>query len=192
LFYYPGAPFDMDALLAGSFASQDFFGVVAANPIAYLRHRTCAVASLMDFPGRGLFYPYHGQLDFNTYGAHVQSLLPDLHRLVLNGFLEPVTSNRKWLVLRLPFSHWLLFVESMAAAVFCMAGRVSKRSKRTMEWSILPACFFAGGCAILLPLLLITPTADWRYLMPASVCWLMGILNAGALASEPGWSKAQG
>jgi hypothetical protein len=185
LFYYPGASFDMDSLLAGSFASRDLPLLAVANPGAYLHHRACAVACLMDFPGRGVYYPYHPGLDVNIFGARGQSLLPNVRLLVLDRFLEPAISDPKWLVFRLPFRHWLIFVAGMAAAVFGMLRRNFKASKCLTEWRVMPAYLFAGGCAILLPLIFITPTGDWRYVMPANVCWLIGIFSAGLLTSEP-------
>jgi hypothetical protein len=181
LFYYPGAPFEADSLLAGSYASQDLPRLFMSNPGAYFHHRACAVATLMDFPGRGLFYPYHPQLDVNLFGARGRSLLPQVRLLVLDRFLERAISEPKWLVLRVPFWHWLMFAASLAAALCSMAGRIVKPSKTLAAWRIIPAYFFAAGCAILLPLLIITPTGDWRYVMPASVCWMIGILSAGAL-----------
>ena len=184
LFYYPGAPFDMDSLLAGSYASRDLPRLAFANPGAYLRHRACAVAGLMDLPGRGLFYPYHPQLDVNVFGAHEQSLLPGVRGLVMDRFLEPTISDPKWLALRVPFWHWLMLASSLAAAVFSLAG-IPKTSKCLFAWRMMPSYFFAAGCAILIPLLFVTPTADWRYVMPASVCWLIGILTAGVLVSGP-------
>jgi hypothetical protein len=182
LLFYPGAPFDTDSLLAGSFASQDLPQLAVAHPRAYLHHRACALASLMDLPGRGVFYPYHAQLDVNVFGARGHSLLPKVRLIVLERFLEHSVFDPKWLVLRLPFWHWLMFVASLAAAVFGIGGRILKPSKYLTQGRIIPAYFFAAGCAILSPLLFITPTGDWRYLMPANVCWLIGILSAGVLA----------
>ena len=189
LFYYPGAPFDADSLLAGSYANRDLPRLVLANPGAYLHHRACAVASLMNLPGRGVFYPYHSQLDFNAFGAREESLLPKLRLLVLDRFLERVISERKWLPFRLPFRHWLMFATSMAAAILSLAGRIFKPAKYLAAWRVMPGYFFAAGCAILFPLLFVTPTADWRYVMPASVCWLSRNLQCrGARVQAPGES----
>ena len=185
LFFYPGAPFDADSLLRGSYASRDLPRLAAANPGAYLHHRACAVATLMNLPGRGVFYPYHSQLDFNVFGAREDSLLPKLRLLVLDRFLERAISDRQWLPFRLPFRHWLMFVTSLAAAILSLAGKIFKPAKYLVAWKVMPGYFFAAGCAVVVPLLFVTPTGDWRYLMPASVCWLIGILSAGALVSSP-------
>jgi hypothetical protein len=193
LFYYPGAPFDADSLLGGSYANRDLPRLVLANPGAYLRHRACAIASLLDLPGRGVFYPYHPQLDFNVFDAREESLLPRLRLLVMGRFLGSALSDPKWLPFRLPFRHWLMFVTSMAAAILSGAGRIFKPAKYSAAWRVMPGYFFSAGCAILIPLLFVTPTGDWRYIMPASVCWLIGILSAGALVSrgdEPNTSSA--
>jgi len=132
----------------------------------------------------GVFYPYHPQLDFNVFGERGQSLLPKVRLLVLDTFLEHSIADPKWLALRLLFRHWLMFVASLSATMLSMIGRIFKPGKCVTEWRMMPGYFFAAGCAILLPLLFVTPSADWRYIMPASVCWLIGILGAGALVVE--------
>jgi hypothetical protein len=115
-----------------------------------------------------------------------------LRLLVMGRFLGHALSDPKWLPFRLPFRHWLMLVTSMAAAILSVAGRIFKPAK-CYAWRVMPGYFFAAGCAIFFPLLFVTPTADWRYIMPASVCWLIGILSAGALVprgDEPNTSPA--
>lgn len=79
-------------------------------------------------------------------------------------------------VLSWPFRHYLLLIAS---------GLVSLRA------FLRPGCanrhliyfLFTGGLAVLFPLCMVTPAPDWRYLMPADLCWVLSLLIA--IAGRP-------
>jgi hypothetical protein len=58
-----------------------------------------------------------------------------------------------------------------------------KRGKRGAANRKVVGYLCAAGFAVMFPMLLVTPSLDWRYLMPANLCWICSVLIA--LASLP-------
>ena len=86
-------------------------------------------------------------------------------------------------ILQLPFRHWLLFLGSALAALTMSRGKGSAANRKVVRY------LCAAGFAVLFPLLLATPSQDWRYLMPANLCWICSVLIA--LASLPYFEGAR-
>jgi hypothetical protein len=174
LMYFPGSPFDLRSLTQSSFALQDLPRLALTNPGGYLHHRACAAAAVLEMSSGELFYPYHTQIDPNRFGLRDRSMLPHVRSFVL-GFLERASSYRKWMLLQIAFRHWLVLAASLAAAVYSFLGTVFKRLHSPER--MMPAYLFACGCVVLLPFLIASGN-DWRYLMPANICWVLGIAIA--------------
>jgi hypothetical protein len=68
----------------------------------------------------------------------------------------------------------LAFVLSALVALGLNSGN------RRLPNAMLVAYLSVAGFSVLLPLLVITPTPDWRYVMPANVCWICSLLIAAA------------
>ena len=103
--------------------------------------------------------------------------LPAIQEAVQHGLLEAAVARPG--PLQIPYRHILLL---MAAGVSSLLVLVVKWFQREPV-PVMPVYVFAGGLAVLFPYLYLSPGGDWRYLMPASLCWMVSIL--GAVAAAP-------
>ena len=71
----------------------------------------------------------------------------------------------------------------LASALALLAMLFARRASVNTE---VVGYLFTGGLVVLLPLLLITPAADWRYLMAANVFWISSVLIAAATFASRG------
>jgi hypothetical protein len=92
--------------------------------------------------------------------------------------LEPAVSRPG--PLQIPYRHVLLL---MAAGVVSLLVLAVKWFHGGEPLPVMPVYLFAGGLAVLLPYLFLSPGGDWRYLMPANLCWMASIV--GAVAEAP-------
>lgn len=179
LIFPPGHPFELDDLLRHRYAIQDMPVMVLHHPLAYLEHKACLVGYLSGLAGSEIRYPSHERIEENSFGIEEWSLLPRVKRMV---FLLEHRALRLP-ILQLPFRHWLLFLGSALAALTMSRGKGSAANRKVVRY------LCAAGFAVLFPLLLATPSQDWRYLMPANLCWICSVLIA--LASLPYFEGAR-
>jgi len=173
LVYPPGHALELDDLLRGKYATQDLPGMALGSPGAYLRQRGCSVAHLLGVASVEIPTPHRETIEANRLGISDASLLPRVRTFVLR--LEHAAA--RWFILQIPFRHGLVFLGSGLAVLLMSWGMHRSRNRQTVTY------LFAAGFALLCPLLVITPASDWRYLMPANVCWICSILIS--LASLP-------
>ena len=178
LIFPPGHPFDLDDLLRHRYAIQDMPAMVLHHPVAYLKHKACLVGYLSGLAGSEIRYPSHERIEENLFGIEEWSLLPHVKRMVLRLEHHAVRLP----LLQLPFRHWLLFLGSAFAALAMCRGKGAAPNRKVVRY------LCAAGFAVLFPLLLSTPSQDWRYLMPANLCWICSILIA--LASLPYFERS--
>jgi hypothetical protein len=171
-------PFDVADLTGDSYAIQDMPLLVLGFATAWVRHRICAVESLVQFPGREIHQPFWFPVLPNRFGIAGGTRLPAVQEAVQHGLLEPAVSRPG--PLQFPYRHVLLL---MAAGLVSLLVLAVKWFQRAGPLPMMPVYLFAGGFAVLLPYLFLSPGGDWRYLMPANLCWMVSTL--GALASAP-------
>ena len=172
------APFDAADLTGDSYAIQDMPLLILGFPTAWLRHRICAVESLVQFPGREIHQPFWFPVLPNRFGIAGGTRLPAIQEAVQHGLLEPAVSRPG--PLQIPYRHVLLL---MAAGVVSLLVLAVKWFHGGEPLPVMPVYLFAGGLAVLLPYLFLSPGGDWRYLMPANLCWMASIV--GAVAEAP-------
>jgi hypothetical protein len=171
------APFDAADLTGDSYAIQDMPLLVLGFPTAWVRHRICAVESLVQFPGREIHQPFWFPVLPNRFGIAGGTRLPAIQEAVQHGLLEPAVSRPG--PLQIPYRHVLLLMAAGLVSLLVLA----------VKWfqgeplPVMPVYLFAGGLAVLLPYLFLSPGGDWRYLMPANLCWMATIV--GAVAAAP-------
>jgi hypothetical protein len=173
LIFPPGHPFDLDDLLHQRYAIQDMPAMVLHNPAAFLKHKACLVGYLSGLSGSEIYYPSHERIEENSFGIHEWSLLPHVKSIVLRQEHRAARLP----ILQLPFRHWLLFAASALAALAMKRGKRGAANRKVVGY------LCAAGFAVMFPMLLVTPSLDWRYLMPANLCWICSVLIA--LASLP-------
>ena len=154
--------------------------MVLRYPAAYLKHKACLVGYLSGLAGEEIRYPSHEHIEENTFGIEEWSLLPHVKSMVLQLEHRAVRLP----LLQLPFRHWLLFLGSAFAALTMNRGKGSAPNRKVVKY------LCAAGFAVLFPLLLSTPSQDWRYLMPANLCWICSVVIA--LASLPYFEATRG
>jgi len=170
-------PFDVADLTGDSYAIQDMPLLVLGFPKAWLRHRICAVASLVQFPGREIHQPFWFPVLPNRFGIAGGTRLPSIQEAVQHRLLEPAVSRPG--PLEIPYRHVLLLIASGLVSLLVLTVKWFERAE---PLPFMPVYLFAGGLAVLFPYLFLTPGGDWRYLMPATICWLASILGAVSVA----------
>jgi hypothetical protein len=174
LYWGPNPPFDQWALLDDSYALQDMPLLVLGFPGPYLKQKVCSLKSLLGVSGSQIDMPFQDSVVANRFGLASESLLPPVRERVA-GFLDRASGSPG--PLQLPFRHYAL----LALGAFAGLLAIGVAWYRGNVLAALPAIYlFTGGLAILLPWLVIIPSSDWRYLMPATTCWICGILASAA------------
>jgi hypothetical protein len=166
LVYPPGHPMELEEVLEGRFAIDDLPVVVSRSPLAYLQQRGCSVAHVMGLVHGEIPPLYRETIEENRFGITEASLLPRVRRLVVR--LEHAATRSR--VFQLPLRHGLVVLASGLAALLMSLGMRRSPNRQVVLY------LFAAGVVLLCPLLVITPAPDWRYLMPANVCWACGVL----------------
>jgi hypothetical protein len=178
LIYQPGHPLEPADLLERRSAITDLVELAWTHPVAYLTQRGCSVLRLLGVEDEGVYYPYHDGIWPNEFGIHEGSLWPAAQYAVL--FWE--RGSTKYLLLRWPYRHYFFLIASgITSFLMLFRSRFANR--------YLVCYLFVAGVAVLFPLLLVTPARDWRYLMPADVCWASSVVIAAASWVEAGFGS---
>ncbi len=171
-------PFDLSDILEDSYAIQDMPTLVLGFPKALIRHKICVAKSWLQFPGRNIVRPFRYPVLPNRYDIAGGTRLPSHLQWVQHDVLEPAVSRPG--PLQLPYRHVLVLMASGLASLLVLA---VKWYQRAGDLPIMPVYLFVAGLAVVLPLLVLAPSGDWRYLMPANLCWMASIV--GAVAAAP-------
>jgi hypothetical protein len=176
----PGHPLVPSDVLDRRSAIRDLMEIAWTHPLAYFRQRVCSVAPLLGIEPERVYYPYHDGIWPNEFGIHESTLWPRTQHAVLRW----EHASTKYLLLRWPFRHYVLLIASgMVSLLVVFRSRLANRS--------LVCYLFVAGAAVLFPLLLVTPARDWRYLMPADVCWASSVMIAAASWLEGIYERRQ-
>jgi hypothetical protein len=169
LVFLPGHPLEPSDVLERRSAITDLMKLAWIHPIAYFRQRGCSVLRLLGVEDERVYYPFHDGIWPNEFGIHESSVWQTARDAV---FLWERAST-KYLPIRWPFRHYLLLLASGTTSFLVLLR--PRLANRYLVWYL-----FAAGVAVLFPLLLVTPARDWRYLMPADVCWAGSVVIAAA------------
>jgi hypothetical protein len=179
LVFKPGHPLELSDVLERDSAITDLVKLAWTHPVAYLMNRGCSVLRLLGVEGEGVYYPYHDGIWPNEFGIRDSSLWPTARHAIV--WWE--RGSTKYLLLRWPFRHYFFLIASGIVSLLALR-RPSLPNRH------LVCYLFVAGVAVLFPLLLVTPARDWRYLMPADVCWVGSIVIAAASWVEAGFGSA--
>jgi len=184
------APIPMGEILHSRYAIHDFPSVVRRTPAAYLKQRACSVSYLIGFSGHPVYFLTGTWSTKTTFAFIRQAFCRMCGRLALS--IEHRTVHSR--ILQFPFRHGLMMIYEPARRIGHdfhkdQSGKSFRRSVPVI-----------AGLAILFPLLIVTPAADWRYLMPANICWASSVgigvasFRFGARKTSPrtvgAWSTA--
>lgn len=148
----------------------DMFQIVPKYPIAFLKHKICAVSSLLQVSR--IHLPYHPGIDPNTFGIISSSRLPKIESSIYK-FLASVSFNPKWFWLSVPYRHYLVL---SLAIISCF---VSFLKIGQVNLGIFTSIFLlAAGVSYFFPYLIVSQASDWRYLLFSNITWMLSTFSA--------------
>jgi hypothetical protein len=174
LFFSRNPPFRAADFLDSDSVLRDLPMLAIRYPGAYLRHKACMLEALTGIAGADIYSPFLRNIVPNGSGLVNRSFLPAVRERVCAGFLGRAVKPG---VFQIPYRHYLMGLLGLVLLL-------SRRGGWDADMIGVSALLWLGGFSVLAPMLFVVPVADWRYLMPANVCWLMSILVAACAAGS--------